>query len=94
MVDIWLAYLFFIPSFVVVEGIYLLRNPRTFRAPAVFVYLGFVGLSIIFALNESWAVLVPFILCGGFGGYYVVKMWCHEGHRLKERGGRFRRRAL
>ena len=91
--DIWLVYLFFIPSFVVVEGIYLLRNPRTFRAPAVFVYLGFVGLSIIFALDRSMGVLVPFTLCGGIGAYYFVKMWCHERHRLKYRGGRFRRRA-
>ena len=93
MKDIWLAYAIWIPGFVVVEGIYLLRHPWTFRAPAVFVYLGFVGLSLVFALNESTWVLVPFTLAGGFGAYYIVKMWCHERHRLKVRGDRFRRRA-
>jgi len=91
--DIWLVYMIGIPGFVVVEGVYLLRKPRTFRAPAVFVYLGFVGLSLVFALDGWSGEFVWFTLCGGIFAYYFVKMWCHERHRLKYRGGRFRRRG-
>src|SRR4030042_207863 len=83
MKDILIAYPIFILGFVVAEGIYLIRNPRTFRAPAVFVYLGFLGLSVIFGLNRSTWNLVPFTLAVGVSAYYGVKMWCHKRHRLK-----------
>ena len=82
-----MAYLLFIPGFVIMEGLYLLRHPKTFRAPAVFVYLGIVGISLIFCLREGTVVLVPFTLAGAFGAYYFVKMWCHKRDGLKKRGG-------
>jgi len=83
---IWLAYVLFIPGFIIVEGRYLLRHPKTFRAPAVFVYVGVVGLSVIFALSMDTLVVVPFMLAGAVGAYYFVKMWCHSRVRSKKWG--------
>lgn len=67
-------YLLIVPWFVVVEGIYLLRHPRTFSGPAAFLWGVITGCSAIF-IRDDWGIgLVPVIHIVAIMVYYFVKL--------------------
>ena len=86
-------YLLVLPAFILTEGIYLVKHPKTFRGLAALVWFVITGISFLFIGNTRTLPWVPVMHAVAIGAYYLVKMWCHERHRLKERGRRFRRRA-
>lgn len=73
-------YLLIIPWFVITEGIYLLRHPRTFNGLAALLWLVITGTSVFF-IGKGWKLgLVPVIHVIGIAVYYFVKL-----RRLGER---------
>ena len=86
-------YLLILPAFILSEGIYLVRHPKTFRGLAASVWLVITGISFLFIGNNRTLPWVPVMHVVAIGAYYLVKMWCHEQQRLKYRGDRFRRRV-
>jgi hypothetical protein len=55
-----LGFLLVLPLFVITEGIYLLRHPRTFNGVAVCVWAGVSGIGFLVGLKEqslpAWAI--------------------------------------
>ena len=92
MIDVkyffWVGMFYFliVPWFVVSEGIYLLRHPRTFNGLAAFVFLVVVGIGFIFARNERTLGLVAVIHVVAIGLYYTIKRRARK-MRWSKRGG-------
>ena len=76
-----------VPAFVVYEGIYLLRHPRTFNGLAVFVFLVVVGIGFIVARNERTLGLAGLIHVVAIGLYYVIKLHGRKRRWSKKGGG-------
>lgn len=68
-----LGFLLVLPWFIIVEGIYLLRHPRTFNGVAVCVWAGVSGIGFLVGLKEQnlvvWCIgqLVAVMV------YYLIK---------------------
>ena len=69
-----LGFLFVLPCFIIVEGIYLLRHPRTFSGLAVCVWAVISGIGFFLGLKDEslaeWAIgqVVALIV------YYMIKL--------------------
>lgn len=67
-------YFLIVPWFVIVEGIYLLRHPRTFNGVAAFLWAAITGSSVFF-IGKDWKLgLVPVIHVVAIVVYYGVKL--------------------
>jgi len=67
-------YLLILPAFMVTEGIYLVKHPRTFSGLAAFVWAVISGVSFIFVSSERTLPLVPVTHVVGIAVYYFVKL--------------------
>jgi len=67
-------YFLIIPAFVLTEGIYLARHPRTFSGLAAFLWAVIIGLSLFFISNVRTLPWVPVIHVFGIVVYYFVKV--------------------
>ena len=69
-----LGFLLILPGFILVEGIYLIRHPRTFNGLAAFVWAVISGLGFLVGLKEqsleAWSIgqLIAVMV------YYGVKL--------------------
>jgi hypothetical protein len=67
-------YLLILPAFVLREGIYLVRHPKTFSGLAALLWLVITGTSVFF-IGKGWKLgLVPVIHVIGIAVYYFVKL--------------------
>ena len=67
-------YLLAVPVFVVTEGIYLVRHPRTFSGLASFLWAVMTGISFLFIGNTWTLPWVPVMHIVAIGVYYFVKV--------------------
>ena len=67
-------YLLALPLFVVTEGIYLVRHPRTFSGLAALVWFLITGISFLFIGNTRTLPWVPVMHVVAIGVYYFVKV--------------------
>jgi len=63
-----------IPAFLLTEGRYLFKHPKTFSWPAAFVWLLVTGFSFIFVGSERTLGLVPLIHVVAIALYYFIKL--------------------
>jgi hypothetical protein len=67
-------YLLILPAFVLSEGIYLVKHPKTFNGLAALIWLVITGTSFFF-IGKGWKFgLVPVIHVIGIAVYYFVKL--------------------
>ena len=75
-----------VPVFLLREGIYLARDPKTFNGLAAFVFLVVAGIGLIFTRNERTLGLVPVIHVVAIALYYIIKRPARK-RRWSKRGG-------
>jgi len=68
-----MLYLLIVPAFLLSEGLYLVRHPKTFRWSAALVWLLITGFGTLFALDKSTLPLVPVAQGVGVLAYWFVK---------------------
>lgn len=69
-----MVYFLIIPFFLLTEGIYLVRHPRTFNGRAVFFWVAITGMSAFFIKSDWRLGLVPVFHVVAIMVYYFVKM--------------------
>lgn len=92
-----MVYLLIVPVFLLTEGIYLVRHPRTFNRRAAFFWVAITGMSLFFIRNDWRLGLVPVIQVVGIMVYYFVKLrwrWRRRPHiRVRKDENHFRKLA-
>ena len=69
-----MLYFLIVPWFVIMEGIYLLRHPRTFNGLAAFLWVVISGASGFVIYDGRNLGLVPVFHVVAIGVYYFVKL--------------------
>jgi hypothetical protein len=70
-----MLYFLIVPLFVIKEGIYLLKHPRTFSGLAALLWAVITGASGFLIYDWKHLEFVPIFHVVAIGVYYVVKGW-------------------
>lgn len=69
-----MIYFIIIPVFILTEGPYLIRHPKTFNTLASILWVFITGISFLFIPNIRTLPIIPIIHAVAIAIYYLVKL--------------------